>query len=205
MKRLVTFAMTILTAVLMAACSVTGKDETTRPNSLADSFQAAVSVTLGELEAEGTLKRFGSGMWDIEFSSPNTLSGIKLSFSDGNVDASYKGLSFSVPQAALPVKSMMLNLISAVDDLAANGELSGVEENGMLKIEGTLDGGDYILTLDKEGKISSFEMPNNDLVIAFTEVTELSGIETPTEASTQTVTGTETAPSSEIVTTEAAA
>jgi len=124
MKRLIAFAVTILTAAFMTACSVTGKNEGTKPNGLGSTFQAAVSVTIGDLDASGTIKRFGDGMWEIEFDSPNTLSGVKLAFGEDGVEASYKGLSFSVPQTALPVKAMMLNLISAVDSLAKNEELS---------------------------------------------------------------------------------
>lgn len=193
MKRLAAFVITILTAVCLAACTVAGKDKTTKPNGLGGSFQAAVTVALDELNAEGTLKRFGDGMWEIEFSSPNTLSGVKLTFSDGNVSASYKGLNFSVPQSALPVKSMMLNLISAADDLAKNDELTGVEEDGMLKISGALDGGDYTLAVDKDGNISSFEMPNNKLVITFTDVTPLAETTTNAEAESQTPSQEETA------------
>ena len=170
MKRLITLAMTILIAVCMVACSVVGKDKTTKPNGLSSRFQAATSVTLDELKAEGTIKRFGDGMWEIMFTSPNTLSGVNLTFSEGNVTASYKGLNFSVPQSALPVKSMMLNLISAVDDLSKNEELSGVENDGTLEISGSLDGGDYTLTVDKSGNIVSFAMPNNNLSIAFSDV-----------------------------------
>lgn len=174
MKRLITFVLTALTAVCLCACSAPGKDKSTSPNGLNSRFQAAVTVTIEDLTAEGTLKRFGDGMWDVEFVSPNTLSGVKLSFSEGNVTASYKGLKFSVPQSALPVKAMMLNLISAADDLAKNEELTGVSEDGMTKINGSLDGGDYTVTVDKSGNISSFEMPNNKLKITFSDVVPIS-------------------------------
>jgi len=175
MKRLITFAVTIITAVCLAACSAGGKGDSTKPNNLNSSFQAVASIILDELNAESTVKRFGSGSWEVEFSAPNTLSGVKLSFSEGNVTASYKGLNFSVPQSALPVKAMMLNLISAVDDLAKNEELSGTEEDGMLKITGSLDGGEYTLCVTKDGSLASFEMPNNKLKITFTNVTPISG------------------------------
>ncbi|MBE6862034.1 MAG: hypothetical protein E7497_03920 [Ruminococcus sp.] len=202
MKRLIAFAVTILTAAFMTACSVTGKNEGTKPNGLGSTFQAAVSVTIGDLDASGTIKRFGDGMWEIEFDSPNTLSGVKLAFGEDGVEASYKGLSFSVPQTALPVKAMMLNLISAVDSLAKNEELSGTEKDGMLEIEGKLEGGEYVLTVDKDGKMVSFAMPNNDLMITFTEVTEITGTQTDTQSSTENTSEVQT---TEAVTTQTAA
>lgn len=178
MKRLFTFVLTIAVAAFcFASCSVPGGSSgSSRKNGLGSAFSAAVTITLDRLEAEGEIKRYGEGVWEIEFTAPNTLSGVKLEFSEGNVLASYKGLSFSVPQSALPVKAMMLNLIKAVDENARLEELSGEESEGMLKISGTLDGGEYVLTVDKDGNLSGFEMANNSLKMAFTElrVSELS-------------------------------
>ncbi len=109
-----------------------------------------------------------------------------LSFSEGSVTASYKGLKFSVPQSALPAKAMMLNLISAVDDLAKNQELTGTEEDGMLKISGTLEGGEYTLCVDGDGNIASFEMPNNKVEIIFSGVTEIAGDSSESESESET-------------------
>lgn len=191
MKKLIAFVLTVILSSCLISCSgIGGQGKASSENGLDSQFQAVISITLDELNAEGTLKRFGSGSWEVEFSSPNTLSGIKLSFSEGNTSASYKGLNFSVPQSALPVKSMMLNLITAVDDLAKNEELSGNETDGGLQIEGSLDGGEYTLTVDKNGNISSFAMPGNKLSISFSDVTPISG-SAPSEASTESQTSEE--------------
>ncbi len=205
MKRLIAFALTILTAACMAACSVAGKGDASKPNGLGSSFQAAVSVALDDLNAEGTVKRLGTGNWEIEFDSPNTLSGVKLAFMDGNVTASYKGLNFSVPQTALPVKAMMTNLIAAVDDLAANEELKGTEEDGMLKISGTLDGGEYTLTTDSNGNLVSFEMPNNKLTMTFSGLTPVQPQEGTSAPTDTTATSTDVSAAETTTTTSAAA
>lgn len=187
MKRLIAFAAAFLTSICLAACSVPVKEKAESPNGLNSSFSSSVSVALDEMNAEGTVKRFGNGMWEAEFSSPNTLSGVMLSFSEGNVTASYKGLNFSVPQSALPVKAMMLNLITAADDLAENEELSGREKDGMIEISGSLDGGEYTLTVDKKGNIASFSMPGSKLKMNFSDVQPITG-ETPAESTTAAVT-----------------
>lgn len=170
MKRIFTFVLTIGAVLCLAACAVTKGGSSSRRNGLGSAFSAAVSITIDRLEAQGEIKRYGEGVWEIEFSEPNTLSGVKLEFSEGNVLASYKGLSFSVPQSAVPVKAMMLNLIKAVEDNAKLDELSGEESDGMLKISGSLDGGDYTLSVDGNGLLSGFEMPNNKLSMKFSEM-----------------------------------
>ena len=194
MKRIFTSVITMAAAVCLTACAVTHGGSTSCRNRLDEPFSAAVSITIDRLEAEGSMMRYGEGVWEIEFSEPNTLSGVKLEFSEGNVMASYKGLSFSVPQSAVPVKAMMLNFMQAVDDNAKAEELTGVENDGMLGIRGNLDGGEYILTVDGEGLLSSFEMPNNKLKMRFTELKtaeislEQSATDVTTEMASETTT-----------------
>lgn len=194
MKRIFTFVLTAAAAICLTACSVANVGSSSRKNGLGCGFSSEVSITLDRLEAEGEVKRFGEGSWEIEFSEPNTLSGVKLEFSEGNVLASYKGLSFSVPQSAVPVKAMMLNLIKAVEDNAGAEELTGEENDGMLSVKGNLDGGEYILTVDGEGLLSSFEMPNNKLKMRFTELKtaeislEQSATDVTTEMASETTT-----------------
>ncbi len=171
MKKLVTFTLTILMALCLVSCSVPLKSTTSRKNGLDCAFQADVSITLDRLQAEGVVKRFGTGAWEVEFSSPNTLSGVKLEFSEGNTEASYKGLSFSVPQSAVPVRAMMLNLIKAVDSNAKSEELKGEEKDGSLEVSGKLDGGEYVIMVDKNGKLCGFEMENNKLKMTFSGFT----------------------------------
>lgn len=174
----------ILFSFCLASCSSPMQTTQSRQNNLNSSFSSDITLTLDKLTAEGNIKRYGDSEWEIEFDSPNTLSGINLAFSQGNVSASYKGLSFSVPKSALPVKAMLVNLIEAVDTNARSGELKGSDNEGMLEISGTLEGGDYVLTVDDSGNISSFDMPNNLLEINFRELTLLSNTPAPSDEST---------------------
>ncbi len=173
MKKLITFTLALLMVLCVVSCDVPLKSTTSRKNGLDNAFQADAVIMLDRLQAEGVVKRFGTGVWEIEFSSPNTLSGVKLEFSEGNTEASYKGLSFSVPQSALPVKSMMLNLIKAVDDNARLDELKGEEKDNILEVSGKLEGGEYVLKIDKDGKLAGFDMDNNKLEMTFTNITPI--------------------------------
>ncbi|HAE51690.1 MAG TPA: hypothetical protein DCG30_00345 [Ruminococcus sp.] len=197
MKRLITFAAALTLAVCSVSCSMpTSGGSSARENGLSCSFGSPMELTLDDMNAEGEIRRMGDGEWNIEFSSPNTLSGVELSFSEGSVTASYKGLNFSVPKSALPVKAMILNLIEAVDSNAKLDKLNGSEKEGLLEITGTLEGGDYILKVDTDGYISEFEMPNNKLKIVFTDVNTIT-VPSQTENSIM-----QTAPHTEEVTTQ---
>lgn len=197
MKRFLASVLAAVCVLSAASCDSPVKSQSSRQNKLGVPFTAKMSVSLDKLNAEGSLTRTADNCWEAEFDSPNTLSGVKLTFTDNTVSASYKGLDFSVPKSAVPVKAMLNNLIEAIDALDDNEELEGAESDGLFRIDGSLDGGAYTLSLDKEGCISTFEMPNNLLKIAFSEVS----FNTPSPAVTSTVT--ETA-STEVTTTEAA-
>ena len=185
MKRSFTSAAALMASLCLAACSVTGRSSSSRENGLDCPFQSSVSLTVDRLTAEGRITRFGEGVWRAEFDSPNTLSGVTLDCAEGDVTASYKGLSFSVPQSALPVKAMMLELIEAVDSCAKLEELSGKEEDGALLIGGSLEAGEYTLSVDGQGSISAFEMPGSKLKIVFTDVTAIEGALPTTEPVTE--------------------
>ena len=172
MKRLSAFAVFFVMAFCLVSCAVPVKSgSTSHENGLDSAFESAVTFTIEKMTAEGTLIRQGSGIWAIEFDSPNTLSGVKMDFADGEVSASYKGLEFSVPQSALPEKAMMLNLIKAVDDNARLEKLSGEEKDGSFIVSGTLEEGGYQLVTDSDGHLVSFEMPNYKLSITLHDTT----------------------------------
>ena len=176
MKRLFTSVLLFAGIFCLTSCSSPIGGSTVRENKLNCAFTSPVTMTLDKLNAEGTVTRLGDGEWTAEFDSPNTLSGVKLTFSSGSVTADYKGLTFSVPKSALPVKAMLGNLIEAVDTNARESELSGRENDGRFEISGSLDGGDYTLILDNSGNIAAFDMPNNLLHISFTDVQVRGGI-----------------------------
>lgn len=207
MKKLFTSVFIFFAVFSLTGCSSPMKSTEKCPNNLSSTFSADMVLVLDKLNAEGTISRLGDGEWEVEFESPNTLSGVCMKFSSGNVTASYKGLNFSVPRSALPAKAMLLNLIDAVDTNARSEELKGASNEGMLEISGSLECGDYVITVDDKGYIHSFSMPNNLLKIAFsdvdvhsapqiapeTAVTEMIGTTTPAETECTTSADIETA------------
>lgn len=168
MKKIIPVFMSFVMTVSLCACSGGEKSVKFTPK-LNQPFDVTAKIEYGDMQSDAILKRYGNANWDIEFSSPNTLSGVVLSYRDDKVDASYKGLSFSVPKSALPVKSIISSLIEVVDTTAEMTEVDAVEDEGLMKIEGELQQGKYTLKLDKNGGLAEFNMPNLDLEIDFSD------------------------------------
>lgn len=168
MKKIIPIFLSVFLIISMCACSSGGKNVKFSPK-LNEPFVVTAKIQYGDQESDASFRKYSKANWDIEFSSPNTLSGVILSYRDDKVDASYKGLSFSVPKTALPIKSIISTFIDVADSTADHPEIEATEKEGLMIIEGETQQGKYTLKLDNSGGLSEFSMPNLELKIVFTD------------------------------------
>lgn len=178
-------------AVMLSGCSSPVGGETGAAQKLSGSFTTEMTMNMEEQTVSGTLSRMGDGMWRVSFAEPATLAGVVLDFSGGEVTASYKGLAFSVPQTAMPAKSILSSLILVVDDLAKQEHISGEKDGDYVSVEGELEGSPYLLRLSAGGELAGFEMDNMDTVLTFTDFQE-GGVPVATPTETEGVSSSET-------------
>lgn len=178
-------------AVLLSGCSSPVGGETGAAQKLSGSFTTEMTMNMEEQTVSGTLSRMGDGMWSVSFAEPATLAGVVLDFSGGEVTASYQGLAFSVPQTAMPAKSILSSLILVVDDLAKQEHISGEKDGDYVSVEGELEGSPYLLRLSAGGELAGFEMDNMDTVLTFTDFQE-GGVPVATSTETECVSSSET-------------
>ena len=181
------FAFTMTACFLMTGCSGVGVGggSTTSSNQLNTAFTTGVTMELEEMTAE----RVGAGEWNVSFSEPSQLAGVRLDFQKGEVTASYKGLAFSVPQTALPAKSILYQFILAADQLAEESTLQGTSKDGGMVLSGDLEAGSYELTMTAEGVPAIFSMKNQNAVLTFHDFVSngaISESEMPAESELQT-------------------
>lgn len=168
MKKIIPIFLSVFLIISMCTCSSGGKNVKFSPK-LNEPFVVTAKIQYGDQESDASFRKYSKANWDIEFSSPNTLSGVILSYRDDKVDASYKGLSFSVPKTALPIKSIISTFIDVADSTADLPEIEATEKEGLMIIEGETQQGKYTLKLDNSGGLSEFSMPNLELKIVFTD------------------------------------
>lgn len=187
MKKFSALFMSFVFVVTLSACEGGAGKTTMEQPSLNSSFSCNAEIACGETEATATITRLGKSAWDTEFQSPKTLAGVKLSLLDDEMTASYKGLSFSVPKSALPLKSVIVNFSEAIDAQAEKASLEGKAKDGIITVEGECTGGEYKLKLDEAtGGLTGFEMPAYELTIVFTDFTPLSSVPSDTQQTTET-------------------
>ena len=137
MKKVVVLLVSFVMMIGLCACG--SKNNVKFEPKLNKAFTVSAQIKYDDQEYQASIKRLGKANWDVEFSSPNTLAGVLLSYRDDNVEASYKGLSFSVPKSALPLKAIISSLIDVVDTTAELPEISGEEKDGEILVEGELE------------------------------------------------------------------
>ena len=156
-------------AAALTGCSGGEGGKTSAAQVLGGSFTADMTLSMEDSDAVGTIARYGEGQWRAEFSEPSSLAGIVLDFSGSEVTTSYQGLAFSIPQSAMPAKSVLTGLIQVVDTLAQEEQITGEAQEDQIAVSGEWEGNPYVLTLDKTGALVGFEMEGYDAAITFVQ------------------------------------
>lgn len=168
MKRIFTCLVSAACLLFCTACGGGGSSAKAEQR-LDESFSASFVMEIDGLTAEGTVTKYDSDLWSASFDSPSQVAGVVLDFAGDDVTASYKGLAFSVPQAAMPSKALLLRFIEAVDEIADEEDVSGKEKDGLIEYAGELDGEPYYLYLNSDGSPAEFRMENMGGFIVFSD------------------------------------
>ena len=113
-------------------------------------FQSDVKVQAKELEFEGTVKRYGTGMWSMTVTSPETLEGLTLTYNDEGVTAELDGLTLEIAAEDLGSGAVFAQIFRAVDSAASAGTLSCTETEDGKVFTGEFSGGTYSLIFEPQ-------------------------------------------------------
>ena len=165
MKKIICFCLSFCIMISVIGCAKKAK-----PVTINGLYTINAEVQLGEFEATVGLNRLGNGVWDINFSKPDNINGLSVSYQDENAKITYNGLSFSVPRENIPVEAIVTNLTSILDKVAYGNEIEFTKKNGTITAKGKTDNGNYKVLFDeKSGKLLSVELEDIDLKADFTD------------------------------------
>lgn len=166
-----------LCGCMLLATSACKSEKPQQSPSLNKLFTCTAEMEYDDFKASATMNRLGNGLWDVEFSAPKTLKGVKLSYSGEEITASYLGFAFTVPKTTAPVKNMLTLLFSAVDKCSEKVEMPCTVTDGVTTYTGEsvlgTSGSSFKLSLDKDEKLVSFAIPDEKLMISFSDYTAI--------------------------------
>lgn len=160
MKRLLIILTAAAGFAFCTACQSSGGTVLKPQQKLSESFSTDFVLEMDDFTAEGIMTKYETGVWSVYFDMPSEVAGVQLDFSGDSTEASYKGLSFSVPQAALPSKAVIAEFIKAIDSLADSENIEGNKKDDLIELEGDIDGEKYLLYLNDDGSPAEFRLDN---------------------------------------------
>lgn len=185
------------------------EDKKEKPPSTDKTYTCSATFNCGDFNISADIEREGAGLWTVELTAPDTLRGINLLFNQGEVTASYLGLSFTVPESALPAKNCVAAVLDALDSSAErSSELSVSEDGEDYILAGDSPLGIYTIRMGADGEIKSFELSAMNIYGEFSNFCETAPPTTAvTESGSEEVTtsaaATATTAATEVTTTEA--
>ena len=176
------FAAIILCVMMLfifTSCSKGGGGILARNPDLSKPFQSAVKIQAGELEFDGTVKRYGMGIWEMTVDSPETLAGLSLAGNDSGVTASLGDLKLEIPTENINDKAVFALIFKAIDSAASAADANvltctDTEEGKVCK--GEFSFGTYTMTFDPQSlALTKIEIPEAEIYCEFTGFTVISG------------------------------
>ena len=144
-------------AVLLCGCAFPSVSTSSSvPNGIDKLYTADAEITVAgnddeeELVYSGKMSRFGGGMWELELSAPETVSGLKIALGEEGITASLGDLNFRLETEKIPSKAAFMSVFGALDNAAADANgLTFSETETDLCWYGTYNGGKYTLLYNK--------------------------------------------------------
>ena len=142
----------MLAAIMMlfAGCEKGGGILPQKNPELNKPFETEITVQAGELEFKGVVKRYGTGIWDMSITAPETLAGMALNYNaDEGVTAELGELELDIPAENIKDNAVFALIFKAVDNAAA-GTISCTDTEDGKIFTGENSFGVYNLTFDPE-------------------------------------------------------
>lgn len=173
MKIRKTVSAAISAVMLLTGCSVS---ELAGPPEMKilSSYSASCSITAQVVPPDkgektdfcfnADIKRLGSGFWEMDILSPETVAGMKITAAGDVVTSELGGLSFDSPITDISHNSPFIALFTALDRAAANeNTLVSGDDGGWV-----LSDSDYTIVFDGSGCPVSMAISEPTVIIEFT-------------------------------------
>ena len=142
-------AVSAAAALVFSSCGA-NKGMLVRTPDLNVPFETEMKIQAGELEVNGNMKRYGTGIWAMSAESPETLAGLEIAYSDGGVKAKLGELELDIPMENINDGAVFAQIFKAVDSAAAAGELYCSDTEDGKVFSGNFAGEAYSITFDPQ-------------------------------------------------------
>lgn len=166
MRKLIKILPIVFVLIICTSCNQAAKTP-----DITQSFTVTAEICYGDFEGSATINKVGHGVWNLEFTAPDTVNQMKVSYTNGDIQFSLDGISFDVSGKDSMVTTVPEIIFNAVDELSGNNETLTAEQNDtQIIVKFEKDDKKYILTFDKKsGALATLDVPKDEISITFAD------------------------------------
>lgn len=140
-----------VSVIIFTGCNVLKKAAAPKAPDLNAPFSGSIRITLDDgTELCGEMSRAGTGIWEMRLTSPDTVAGLTLSYSEEGVKTTLGELEFDIAADKINPAAVFKMIFDAYDSCAALPEPALTESENGYEYTGEISACDYVLCFDKE-------------------------------------------------------
>lgn len=143
------FAAVTASALCLCSCSSSAG---AKPCDVDEKFSSDVKITQNDKEYTAKLSRADADIWELAFSAPKTVAGLKLGFTGNVCTLELEGLKYELDRKNVPQYSMASLCCGALEELINKHDLSCTSDGDDLTEKGSINGQDFSAVFE-DGKI----------------------------------------------------
>ncbi len=145
------FILFVLSSAIMTGCTAIKNAVTAKSPHLNEPFTCNFSITaFDDMELDGTLSRYGSGLWDMDITAPETMAGLHISRDDAGMSVSLGELEIAIEPQKINNGAAAELIFAAIDSCAVLENLSLNDAEDGLEYIGKVSECAYVMIFDRD-------------------------------------------------------
>lgn len=138
----------ICLGISLALCSCS--HSSTTPCDIDEQFTSQVTITQDGKEFSAELTRADADIWEMSFSKPDTVAGMKIGLTGGSCTLRFQGLSYQLDRNDLSPYSMVSIGCEAMEKLISKDDITCTADGGKLTEKGTVSGMEFTAVFEDD-------------------------------------------------------
>ncbi|WP_028505784.1 hypothetical protein [Ruminococcus sp. FC2018] len=144
-----------IAALCLTACA---NSAGAKPCDIDEKFSCRVTMTHHEKQYTADVKRADADVWEMEFSQPDTVKGMKIGLTGKVCTMEFMGLKYELDRSSLGGMSMADTCCGAVEKLIGKTDVSCSKEGEDIIEKASLNGQDFSARF-KDGELKEISFP----------------------------------------------
>ena len=148
----VSILLLVFSLILFTSCKFFKENIIPRQPKLDEAFSCTFELTAfaddrdSKMTVSGDMTRYGTGIWEMNVTAPDTMKGLNIKYNEGSTTASLGSLTLEIESGKLNEAAMFKRIFDSFDLCAALPDME-LSDNGEAAV---FNGEDFTLAFDKE-------------------------------------------------------